>query len=384
MKLLISPQETLIYYDGPQLFVAADKVGARYLCVLVEQNVEGDKCLCVPVSPRRLAELKLGNIELRSIYESPEMGSCFCGSITGDYGTITLESVEKVAIPEGWLPAPGFYFTKTPENVEGVQKAALDQNRAIVDVSVNPPEARGESRITPSHLMDVLESFQLAVKYAYKRTLRGDKTISEDLKSPTAHAMNVAAFSPGSFKIRFESVESGDLVNYVNLSRALKKLDELTEHLDDPQAALEVLRQNEGHLASAYLRLLESIIENDAPFAYSWGVPDGEKPITRQISKEQAIPLYELFRSQSELTRVEIDVVGYVIKANWKTGTWTLRQEDGKEVSGRIHEENDQDLAGIVLKDKKYLFRCLETIEEMIGTGRKRTNLFLLHYRESI
>jgi hypothetical protein len=78
MRRIIQHQETLIYYDSPQLFVACDQFKTQYLCLIVEQcTAPVDKFLCVPVSRSKLKEFYRESIDLREIYENPESDELF-------------------------------------------------------------------------------------------------------------------------------------------------------------------------------------------------------------------------------------------------------------------------------------------------------------------
>ena len=105
--------ETLIYYDGPQLFLARDQVNAQYLCMLVEDSNEFNKFLCVPISSKRLEKFYWKEIDLRKIYEDPESGELFYAEIAeniqGDY---QLVPVSFDSLPKEWLPEPGFIFKR--------------------------------------------------------------------------------------------------------------------------------------------------------------------------------------------------------------------------------------------------------------------------------
>lgn len=63
----------LLDYDYPQVFVARDAIGVRYVCMVAEEVEHGPVFLCVPVSDYRCRELLTGKIDLRHVYENPEL-----------------------------------------------------------------------------------------------------------------------------------------------------------------------------------------------------------------------------------------------------------------------------------------------------------------------
>jgi hypothetical protein len=105
----IKHRETLVYYDGPQLFLARDQVNAQYLCLLVDDSNEFSKFLCVLISSARLDDFYRKEIDLRKIYENPENGEWFYAEITEniqrDY---QLVPVSFDNLPKEWLPESGF------------------------------------------------------------------------------------------------------------------------------------------------------------------------------------------------------------------------------------------------------------------------------------
>jgi len=117
MNRKIKHKESLIYYDGPQLFLARDQVNAQYLCLLVEDTNEFNKFLCVPISFERLENFYREQIDLRKIYEEPESGELFYAEITETVqGAYQLVPVSFDSLPKEWLPEPGFIFK--PERIK--------------------------------------------------------------------------------------------------------------------------------------------------------------------------------------------------------------------------------------------------------------------------
>jgi hypothetical protein len=109
MQRLIQHKETLIYYDGPQLFLAHDQFNTPYLCLLVEQDDDADKFICVPISLARLEMFYQGGIALRTVYEAPESGELFYVQIGNEDGE-TFQLVPLAEVPAEWLPEPDFFF----------------------------------------------------------------------------------------------------------------------------------------------------------------------------------------------------------------------------------------------------------------------------------
>ena len=62
------------YYDVPQLFIAEDNNGVRYLCQLYDVEENGElKIIGVTVSVGKLNEFVKGHVDLLTMFTSPEL-----------------------------------------------------------------------------------------------------------------------------------------------------------------------------------------------------------------------------------------------------------------------------------------------------------------------
>jgi hypothetical protein len=112
MRRIIQHQETLIDYDGPQLFVGYDQFNVQYLCLLVECADTFDQFLCVPVTSKRLIAFYQESVDLREIYENPESNELFSAKVADEIKDILLIPIVRESLSEEWLPERDFYFKK--------------------------------------------------------------------------------------------------------------------------------------------------------------------------------------------------------------------------------------------------------------------------------
>ena len=62
------------YYDVPQLFIAEDAIGVRFLCLLYDIANDGElKIIGVTVSADKLNDFIKGHIDLLTMFTSPEL-----------------------------------------------------------------------------------------------------------------------------------------------------------------------------------------------------------------------------------------------------------------------------------------------------------------------
>lgn len=103
--------QTLEYYDVPQIFVATDAMGTRYLCTLFDNTEEeGYKYIGVQISEPRLMAFVGGQLDLREAYLHPEVENAVY-LVTAKKETLTaVNLLQQQDITENMLPEAGYFF----------------------------------------------------------------------------------------------------------------------------------------------------------------------------------------------------------------------------------------------------------------------------------
>ena len=103
--------QTLEYYDVPQIFVATDAMGTRYLCTLFDNvKVEGYKYIGVQLSEPRLMAFIGGQLDLREAYLHPEVENAVY-LVVAQKGTLKATTLlQQCDITENMLPEAGYFF----------------------------------------------------------------------------------------------------------------------------------------------------------------------------------------------------------------------------------------------------------------------------------
>lgn len=112
MKVLMTVQEILIWHDTPQLFVANDSIGGIHLCLATQ--IEAPHYLVVAISAARLRALKIGQIDLYSIFAKPELGIWFQIKSFEETQLIAEQMPEFYSPPTDWLPTSGIFLNTQP------------------------------------------------------------------------------------------------------------------------------------------------------------------------------------------------------------------------------------------------------------------------------
>ena len=374
-------ESTLFYYDGPQVFEARDVIGGHYVGVMVEPELRpetaapsvgpSDRYLVAGVAPERLRQFRVGTIDLRSLLVSSDDDERYVTTArNGIENALELERLTTPLFESGHLPDVGFLLHDHTSTT--VLKEARERNNLVVEVIAEPPEASVGHRIRANTLAGMLHHVQAMVRHAYRKA-RPD--LGARTPQPTDALLDVVVpAAPGSFRIVLEAATMPDLLGDSDLEVALPKVDALFEPAASPQETLAFVKDNRGHLAGSYLKLLRFLAENHTGLRYSWAAPNLEKPTTRAVLARETRPLIEALSSVEKLAREVIVLEGSFDKFNRSTGLWGLLTGEGS-YAGKIGEKGPS-LDGLEVGGS-YKFFCDEEIEEVLLTGREKRTLYL-------
>lgn len=103
--------QILEYYDVPQIFVATDATGVRYLCTLYSQSeTDGYKYIGVQISEPRLLAFVGGQLDLREAYLHPEVENAVYNVTVKDEIITATAPIPQQDITEDMLPEAGYFF----------------------------------------------------------------------------------------------------------------------------------------------------------------------------------------------------------------------------------------------------------------------------------
>jgi hypothetical protein len=373
---------TLMFYESVQIFDAFDVIGGNYVCILTHAGESDDDFLAVGISPEDLRRLKLGDLDLRNAIQNRPLKEWFTLKVGPDIAG-DLNAIEGSGdIPEDMLPLDGLFLAAPDLSPQLVIEKTKELNNAVLEVCIDPPEAARVSKVHATTLAGMVSLTQTLVKHAYNKALAGlSESSRRGLDVIDGHQIDAIATATGSFRILFEASKGPDLWRFVELQRALVKLDELTSNAESPEKALEIVKANKGHLAGAYMRLLQFLIDTKTEFSYKWSSPETKEVRGRTITQKEAGPLLEIFNATKELGVETVILHGKVREADSINGHWKLQSsEDGKVYSGKV-KEGGRGVSHIVI-DNIYRFECEEKLEEVVGSGKELRTLLLVDYNE--
>lgn len=110
MKKTLQILQILVYYDIPEIFIATDEVGTKFICLLVDADNKSILYISTAISSTRLTSFINGNEDLREIFINPETKHIYSFDKISDLIQATI--FKGGELPEEFLPEVGFKYKK--------------------------------------------------------------------------------------------------------------------------------------------------------------------------------------------------------------------------------------------------------------------------------
>lgn len=351
---------TLFYYDGPQVFDARDAIGGHYVAVAVPAGEGQDRYLLRGVAPEALGLFRSGRMDLRSLLLNSSEEDWYLATFGANPDeSLRLESQGSSQPKSAWLPNPGFFLHRHPSTDDVVERARRE-NTLVVEIRADSPQAAMEHRVAADTLAGILSGFQALVRHSHRRATRGLGSGSRPPGSDTMEVLVPAA--PGSFRVILASAHppKPNLFGDSFLKPALKRIDTVFEHAEDPSGTVAHLRENRGHFAGATLKLLRFLNQRHTGLRYAWADQHSDRATRLGVTHSAAARIVEASVSAPEIATETVTLTGRFQKINRRTGVWGLLTEHGP-VGGRLRQ-GGPDLDGLEVGGR-YRFVCEERIE---------------------
>ena len=363
----------LLDYDYPQVFVARDLIDVRYVCMVSEIADHGPIFLCVPVSKHRCDELLNGKVDLRQVYEEPEVVEFYRASPDNLFEPFRIERSLMDVVPQELLPEPGLTFSFSDE----VLIKAQELNTTVAYASLAVPESVREPRIRTRKLSAFLNIYQAVLRNLARASA---KAIGKPIpKGEDPYESDVFGFCYGSFTVQVRSSEPCDMLGENKaLITAFQTLNEFLDAAENADDAVLFLSRMKGHAASSLIGLLSFIAENDCQLTNRWSTPGMQSSSKSRVRVASAQNIIQRCRLREDLSVETLELVGIVDSADATAGYWKIFV-DGVAYNGGVKEGAGINLAGITLRNR-YKFRCEEKIEMVLGTGREIKKISLIGF----
>ena len=371
---------TLDYYDGPVLFEARDRIGGHYLAVAGGSRGGDPVYAVVGVSPERLDDFRRGMVDLRDLMAEAGSEEWFVGTQKRTTEDFDLEPQAIELAASGYLPDSGYKLDAAACSDVAVLDAAQRRHNLVIEFRAEPPEARYGNRIHLNSLVQLLDLMQKLIGHAYRAARReAPKPHQATIPVDEAVLMDVVVPAmPGSFCMLLEAGNQTHDSRESELSQGLRRVDSLFENAGSRNAkpTVALLRQTGGHLATTYVKLLNFLAEEELGFHYTWAEPTFDHARQRSITASRARRLSESIAEFVERESEEVTLVGRLVKADLKTGTWRLESGEAS-YAGTVDGDRSM-LEGLVV-GRRYRFSCTEDIETTEATGKEARTLYLEH-----
>ena len=147
----IQPTETLVYYDGVEVFAGQDSIGGHYVGMIIDTLDAVDRYLVTGVSPERLGEFRSGVLDLRTLFLEAPGGEWYITRADGESGQpLVLEPQAGSLLATDFLPEEGFLLDTGPAD-----DSSLGQSEESEDINV---EFSSNSRVQGPEAGELVES----------------------------------------------------------------------------------------------------------------------------------------------------------------------------------------------------------------------------------
>ena len=378
MRRIVEISQILLFYDVPHVFTVVDKNGTNYVCMLVRVTPFTDQFVCTGISPMRLNSLLLGHLDLRDVFESPELHEYFYADVF-DYTVAQMEIVlsDRPTIAEDELPDRGIRFS--PHEIEEeIAMESRKHSRTILYLGIEPAAGEHQAGVAANKLAKLLSTFQDVSKYAFKKAI-AHKSPSKKvtLSNSDIYMWDVYGSKAASFNLMLKSRLPGNLLGRSDISIAVSLIDEVVSSIDDLHASKEVLTKYRGHFVSKYLDTMRYLSHTSDTIYYSWVPSQFDEVRTKHVSFRQAAALLKYLGTKDELGREVVTMRGFFDKVYVSRNQWIFVDDGGNTYNGTLKSGSSVSLDKITTS-VPYEIECDEVLvsKPLSDVDEKRYELY--------
>ena len=144
MTLTIQHSDTLVYYDGIEVFEGRDSSGSHYIGVLIGMEDNVGQYLVTSVSPNRMSQFRSGEVDLRQLLLDSSTPEWYIAYASGDLSQpLLLEEQHYPLADSGLLPEDGFYVHDAPAKADVIRQDSEHPNGTHrLSLRINDPQTR--------------------------------------------------------------------------------------------------------------------------------------------------------------------------------------------------------------------------------------------------
>lgn len=328
--------EVYAYFDKPTLFACQSLSGQIYLSLWIEDTMDYPRWFYVPLSSKRLIEVKVGNISLRDAFTDPEDGWLWEVRLTSNNASIYR--LEPSQINQDDLPEHDAFLNCSESTLPTLDDdpSVLAQRikRDVINISLEP-DGSHRNEIDSDHLGLILVRTQSLLRSLPHKgsVLKGrlPKKIEE------ATTLKVVGFYAASFGVQLESKEFGDIFGETGATTALETFTSLLNAKADGEQLSNLLESISPKSVTRYLFFLRALRDSGTSLNLEWRSPSNKGASINFNVKDVEDTLDILSKKEpdtSETHRIRGTLIGININRN----SFVFRTNDGDNISGTIHD----------------------------------------------
>src|SRR5690606_2975834 len=212
--------------------------------MLIQENNDL-KYLSTQISKNKVSQFICGNIDLRSIYESPEINEFYILDCKEE-NLYTIEQQFLGPVREEWMPLPGFFLNNSFGDNNIIVQESIEKENAIVHLAIS--DEKDDFGIETDDLGDIVKLYSLLVENCFKKAVTQRKV--PDTKSfiiEDNYKLRAFASSAASFNLHLFSESNKDLFGNTMIELGLEKIDEIFMPYEDEKDLINALRSIKEH-----------------------------------------------------------------------------------------------------------------------------------------
>lgn len=346
--------EIFDFYDEPLIASLTNEIGDQFLASIIshKRGTYEEEWLIVPVSERRLIQIKADKISVRDAFLRAELGYAIYAKINSSFerqGDISV--IKSRDIPDKYLPTTKYHLPEIEvagqEPVDDVQIHAIQLNRFILRLRFGFVNIKTEIPIL--FLSQTLGEFQ-SLFFSIGQALITDSTSTRGpvpLTVSESHELYAHATMAGSFIIELISGPFTTLYSELEIWESMgyfQKLLDAHQNLDELKPLISKLKTR---VSSNLLELLKTFTSGKEvnQIDISWASPSYRKAST-SLGKTEATILYDYLATKEEQTIKEEKIEGRLIGANLNTRKFSILSKKNERIDGKCTDASFIQLDG--------------------------------------
>lgn len=357
----------LDFYDVPEVFIATDIMGTRYMCLRNSYSEdEGFVYIAVQISENRLDDYISRRIDLRTLYTKPEVDNSYfkvtvCAEKISAFPLTTIEDFQ--------IPEEGYYYEED-EDIENINLITETQQKGHTILRLGFIDENNTHEIDAECLAQAILSFQKTISHCHQKLFGKQKAVEATL--------NVTAFQAASFDVEFHSYSPTRLFGDSDLCETLKKIDSLMKASNAESFKL-IANELSGRTLSSYHSFINVMNENRLSIKYKWVSSIIDSEVTCScVSSQEIATIHNLLESNQELECEIKEYDGIFLASSVENGKWTLKIEGDNPYNISGSSENKSILSGIIIEKQSYHIKCRESVIQNVTTLKTENKIVLI------